>query len=202
MPRNWMSFRKASSAGIIATRSWVERASGRRTRARAGQNGRSFRKADKIIMELYFLRHGEADWPDWKKSDDERPLTKRGKKEMHEVGAFLVRLKVRPDLILTSPLPRAAQTAEIAAEHLEMKCREEKLLAPGFGHSQLKRLIEKHPAESLMLVGHEPDFTETISALTGASLKLAKAGVALVDVNVSSGNGRLLWLFPPKVMKK
>ena len=44
-------------------------------------------------MELYFLRHGEAEWPDWKKSDDERPLTKRGKKEMHEVGAFLVRLK-------------------------------------------------------------------------------------------------------------
>ena len=70
-------------------------------------------------MELYFLRHGEADWPDWKKSDDERPLTKRGKKEMHEVAAFLVRLKVQPDLILTSPLPRAAQTAEIAAEHLE-----------------------------------------------------------------------------------
>jgi phosphohistidine phosphatase len=75
-------------------------------------------------MELYFLRHGEADWPDWKKSDDERPLTKRGKKEMHEVAAFLVRLKVRPDLILTSPLPRAAQTAEIAAEHLYVKCRE------------------------------------------------------------------------------
>jgi broad specificity phosphatase PhoE len=46
-------------------------------------------------MQLYFLRHGEADWPDWQKSDDERPLTKRGKREMHEVGAFLARLKVR-----------------------------------------------------------------------------------------------------------
>jgi phosphohistidine phosphatase SixA len=53
-----------------------------------------------------------------------------------------------------------------------------------------------------MLVGHEPDFTETISALTGASLKLSKAGVALVDVDLSSGHGRLLWLFPPKIMKK
>jgi len=77
-------------------------------------------------MELYFLRHGEADWPDWHKSDDERPLTKRGKKEMHEVAAFLVRLKVRTSLILTSPLPRAAQTAEIAAEHLKLKCREDR----------------------------------------------------------------------------
>ncbi|PYL63735.1 MAG: phosphohistidine phosphatase SixA [Verrucomicrobia bacterium] len=166
------------------------------------RSGASCKTAHQIDMHLYFLRHGEADWPDWKKSDDERPLTKRGKKEMHEVGAFLARIKARPDLMLTSPLPRASQTAEIAAEHLKIKCREEKLLAPGFGNSQLKRLIEKHPAESLMLVGHEPDFTETISALTGASLKLAKAGVALVDVNLSSGNGRLLWLFPPKIMKK
>src|SRR6266436_10073244 len=110
MPRNWMSFRKASSAGIIATRSWAERASGRWTRARAGQNGRSFRKADKIIMKLYFLRHGEADWPDWKKSDDERPLTDFGKKEVRDVAKFLARLNVRPDLIVTSPLPRASQT--------------------------------------------------------------------------------------------
>jgi len=52
-----------------------------------------------------------------------------------------------------------------------------------------------------MIVGHEPDFTKTISALTGASLKLSKAGVALVDIDLSSGKGRLLWLFPPKIAK-
>lgn len=153
-------------------------------------------------MELYFLRHGEAEWPEWKKPDDERPLTKHGKKEMHEVAAFLVRLKVRPSLILTSPLPRAAQTAEIAAEHLDVKCREERCLAPGFGPTELEQIINKYPAESLMIVGHEPDFTETISALTGASLKLSKAGVALVDFDPSSQKGRLLWLFPPKIAKK
>jgi len=154
-----------------------------------------------IDMELYFLRHGEADWPNWKKSDDERPLTKRGKKEMHQIGAFLARLKVRPDLILTSPLPRAAQTAEIAAEHLELKCREDRRLAPGFGLPELEELIGKHSVESLMVVGHEPDFTKMISALTGASLKLSKAGVALVDVDLPSRKGRLLWLFPPKIAK-
>jgi len=154
-----------------------------------------------IDMELYFLRHGDADWPNWKKSDDERPLTKRGKKEMHQIGAFLVRLKVRPDLILTSPLPRAAQTAEIAAEHLELKCREDRRLAPGFGLPELEELIGKQSVESLMVVGHEPDFTKTISALTGASLKLSKAGVALVDVDLASRKGRLLWLFPPKIAK-
>jgi phosphohistidine phosphatase len=153
-------------------------------------------------MYVYFLRHGEADWPNWKKSDDERPLTKRGKKEMHEVGAFLKRVKARPDVIVTSPLPRAAQTAEIAAEHLKMEYSEDKLLAPGFGPAELERLLKKYPAESLMIVGHEPDFTETTLALTGGSLKLSKAGVALVDLDRSWRHGRLLWLLPPKLMKK
>lgn len=156
----------------------------------------------KIDMYLYFLRHGEADWPNWKKSDDERPLTKRGKKEMHEVAKFLARIKARPALIVTSLLPRAWQTAEIAAEHLKVKCQTDKLLAPGFGLNHLKRLFEKYPEKSLMVVGHEPSFTETISALTGATLKLSKAGVALVDVDLASRNGKLLWLFPPKIMKK
>ena len=108
---------------------------------------------------------------------------------------------MRPELILTSPLPRAAQTAEIAAEHLDVKCREEQRLAPGFGPAELEQMINRHSVESLMIVGHEPDFTKTISALTGASLKLSKAGVALVDINLSSGKGRLLWLFPPKIAK-
>ena len=101
-------------------------------------------------MYLYFLRHGEADWPNWKKSDDERPLTKRGKKEMHEVAKFLARIKARPALIVTSPLPRALQTAEIASEHLKVKCQTDKLLAPGFGLNHLKRLFEKYPEKSLV----------------------------------------------------
>ena len=153
-------------------------------------------------MDLYFLRHGEADWPDWEKSDDERPLTKRGKKEMHEVAKFLKRVKADPDLIVTSPLPRASQTAEVAAEHLEVKCREDKLLAPGFGRHELERILKKHPSESLMIVGHEPDFSQTIEQLTGASLKLSKAGIALVELDRSWRNGRLLWLFPAKIAKK
>jgi len=153
-------------------------------------------------MDIYFLRHGEADWPDWEKSDDQRPLTKRGKKEMHEVAKFLKRVKARPALIVTSPLPRASQTAGIAAEHLKLKCHQDKLLAPGFSGQELERVLRKYPEESLMIVGHEPDFSHTISQLTGASLKLSKAGVALVELNRSWRNGRLLWLFPPKIAKK
>jgi phosphohistidine phosphatase len=153
-------------------------------------------------MELYFLRHGEADWPEWKKSDDERPLTKRGKREMRDVAKFLDRLKVRPNLIVTSPLPRAAQTAEIAADYLKAKLRKDELLAPGFGASKLRTVLKRHRARVLMLVGHEPDFTQVISELTGASLKLSKAGVALVDVDPESEEGKLLWLFPPKFARK
>jgi phosphohistidine phosphatase len=152
-------------------------------------------------MDIYFLRHGEADWPNWKKSDDERPLTDRGKAEMKKVAAFLARLKVSLDQIITSPLPRAEQTAAIVAKRLKLELYEDKLLEPGFGNSELKQLLEKYPAESVMMVGHEPDFTETISALTGASLKLSKAGLALVDADPAATRGRLLWLFPPKIAK-
>jgi phosphohistidine phosphatase len=151
-------------------------------------------------MKIYFLRHGKADWPDWNKPDDERPLTKQGKQEMHAVGEFLAGLEVSPDAILTSPLPRASQTAEIAAEHLKVQSSEEKLLAPGFGVIELTRILRKHRGESLMLVGHEPDFSKTILALTGGNLKLSKAGVALVDIGESSRKGKLLWLFPPKII--
>src|ERR1700741_4411261 len=134
-------------------------------------------------MELYFLRHGEADWPNWNKSDDERPLTKRGKREMREVPKFLGRLKVGPNMIVTSPLPRAAETAEIAADYLRAKLRKDELLAPGFGVRELRTVLNRHRAKNLMLVGHEPDFTKVISELTGASLKLSKAGVAFVDLD-------------------
>ena len=153
-------------------------------------------------MDIYFLRHGEADWPDWEKSDDERPLTKRGKKEMRAVGKFLKRVRADPDLIVTSPLPRASQTAKIAAQHLEVKCREDKSLAPGFGRQELERVLKKYPADSLMIVGHEPDLSHTIEQLTGALLKLSKAGVALVELDRSWRKGRLLWLFPPKIAKR
>ena len=152
-------------------------------------------------MQIYFLRHGEADWPDWKKPDAERPLTEKGRKEMHQVGAFLANLSVKPDVVFTSPLPRASQTAEIAARYIDAKCVEDELLAPGFGRSELKKLLKKRGGESVMLVGHEPDFSKTVGRLTGACLKLSKAGIALVEIDAALSSGRLLWLFPPKIAK-
>ncbi len=151
-------------------------------------------------MRLYFLRHGAADWPAWTKPDDDRPLTEAGREELEEVGKFLARLKAVPDLILTSALPRASQTAEIVAEHLGAPVSEETLLAPGFDAKGLKQLREKYPQKVLMLVGHEPDFSSVIASLTGGQVKLSKAGVALVEVE--SGRGELRWLFPPKIARR
>jgi phosphohistidine phosphatase len=155
-----------------------------------------------LTMQLYFLRHGEADWPGWTKPDDERPLTDFGKKEVRQVAKFLNRLKVKADLIVTSPLPRALQTAEVAAEQLKTKLRQDEALEPGFGISELRTVVKRHGSKVLMLVGHEPDFSSVISALTGAFLKLSKAGVALVDIDLETEKGRLLWLFPPKFARK
>lgn len=149
-------------------------------------------------MKLYFFRHGEADWPNWDKPDDDRPLTKEGAEEVRKVAKLLSQLKVAP-LILTSPLPRASQTAAIAAEVLGVEMREENNLKPGFNAARLGKVLREFSADSVMIVGHEPDFSNTIRELTGGAMKLSKAGIALIDLDVSSMSGRLRWLVPPKI---
>ena len=152
-------------------------------------------------MKLYLLRHGKADWPNWDKPDDDRPLTDDGKQQLAAVGKMLARLEIAP-VILTSPLPRASQTAEIAGQHLRQKVRVEPLLRPGFDAGKLKKIFKDFSGDSLMIVGHEPDFTRTIFQLTGGDTKLSKAGVALVDLDISSMKGELRWLIPPKFAKE
>ena len=152
-------------------------------------------------MKLYLLRHGKADWPNWDKPDDDRPLTDDGRKQLDRVGKMLARLEIAP-IILTSPLPRASQTAEIAGKHLSQKIRIEPLLQPGFDAGKLKKILKDFSGDSLMIVGHEPDFTRTIFQLTGGDTKLSKAGVALIDLDISSMKGELRWLVPPKFAKE
>jgi phosphohistidine phosphatase len=152
-------------------------------------------------MGVYFLRHGDADWPDWDGPDDERPLNRRGKKEMRRVAKFLCALDITLDEILTSPLPRARQTADIVAKRFKLHVREEEALAAGFNESDLKDLVRKYCVDNLMVVGHEPDFTHVIAKLTGADCKLSKGGLALVELDEKKMEGQLLWLFPPKIAK-
>ncbi len=154
-------------------------------------------------MKLYFLRHGQANWEKWDKPDDERPLTKKGRKEVESVASALQELKVRPHEILTSPLPRASETAQLVAEKLEVEMITSPLLSPGFGLHSLRQLLNDHPDRDLMFVGHEPDFSLALAQLTGGTVRMAKAGLARVDMeNVTDLRGELVWLLPPKVLKE
>lgn len=156
-------------------------------------------------MKLYFLRHGLADRDQWHGNDFERPLTEKGKARMAREADTLAALGLALDRVVTSPLARAYQTAEIVATRLEMGDRlvEDERLAPGFGPDELAGILSAHPqAEAIMLVGHEPDFSETISALIGGGAVVCKKGsLARVDLydNAALG-GELVWLIPPGVL--
>jgi phosphohistidine phosphatase len=154
-------------------------------------------------MKVYFVRHADADWPDWIKPDDERPLTKKGKKQARRVGRRLCELGVEPAFAFTSPLPRAAQTAEIVAKRLCLEAEEEPALGKGFDLAALRKILQRAEGWNLMIVGHEPDFSAVIRKLTGGNVKLAKGGVARVDLeSATSAKGTLVWLITPKIAKR
>lgn len=153
-------------------------------------------------MRVYFIRHGEADWPNWQAADSERPLTDKGVKEMRMVAEAIAGLKIEIGALLTSPLRRCAQTAEIVAKALGTTPTVEGTLAPGFDATQLASLIAKHNDRELLLVGHEPDLSGTIRAVTGGDIKMARAGFACVEIiDTERMRGDLIWLIPPKVFK-
>ena len=155
-------------------------------------------------MDVYFLRHGLADWPDWDPAhDDERPLTSNGVVRMKAEAKRLEQLGLKFDVILTSPLKRARQSAEIVARRLGGELVEDPALAPGFNETVVAAIVGRYPAaKAILLVGHEPDFGTTIGALIGgARIKLKRGGLARVETQWrESGDlaGTLVWLLPPK----
>lgn len=157
-------------------------------------------------MDLFFLRHGLAGDPsEWQGDDAKRPLTDEGKEKMKRTAATLAALDLGLDVIITSPLVRAQQTADIVARKLNCPLTEDKRLAPGFNVEQLHKILLDHPdATKVMLVGHEPDFSATISALIGGGrIVCKKGGLALVTIsNAHSKHGELVWLVPPKVLAR
>lgn len=159
-------------------------------------------------MNCYFLRHGIAVEPDeWSGTDFDRPLTGEGVERMEREANAIADLSLDLDRILTSPLLRAKQTAEIVADLLGLRRElvEDERLAGGFGVERLHSILAAHKeAEAIMLVGHEPTMSGTIGRLIGdASVELKKgalAGVLLPDA--SATRGTLVCLIPPKVLVK
>jgi phosphohistidine phosphatase len=154
-------------------------------------------------MKLYFLRHGLADWPEWTGSDSDRPLTPEGNKRMRSQASTLAELGLSVDVLLSSPLTRAKQTADLLGASLGVRVVVDRALGPGFGIERLKIVLADNPgAGSVMLVGHEPDFSTCISALIGGGrIILKKGGLARVDIDSSDPlRGQLVWLAAPKLL--
>lgn len=126
---------------------------------------------------------------------------------MQRQALFIRKLNLILDAILTSPLTRAAQTAEIVAEGLDMMdlLEDDPRLEHGFNAHSLAEIVADHDeAEGLMLVGHEPSFSLTIeSVIGGGSIVCKKGSLARVDLSDAGPlAGELVWLIPPKAMVK
>ena len=154
-------------------------------------------------MRIYFFRHALAeDNADGKLTDAERQLTAKGVARTEQAARFLEALGVRPGVLYSSPLIRARETADILGEHLQLAVKLTPELAPGFNADGLERLVQGLGDDDVMLVGHEPDFSSTIQALTGPGrVAVKKGGLARVDITSSAPlRGSLVWLLTPKIM--
>jgi phosphohistidine phosphatase len=155
-------------------------------------------------VRLHLLRHAHAgDAHEWVGDDSLRPLTTKGRAQSERLGRFLCDHGVRPDVIVSSPYVRAAQTAEIVAITLGMTYRKDERLALDFGKRQLWDLLDELGAREPMLVGHDPDFSMLLAYLIdSAGISMRKAALATVDLETKLGDGEgvLRWLVPPDLL--
>jgi phosphohistidine phosphatase len=161
------------------------------------------------VCALYLVRHaiaaeGGPAWPD----DAKRPLTPKGIARMRRVVRGVRALGIKIDVVLSSPLVRARQTAELLVEGLEPAppLQITPALAPGVTpHEVAAALEEFRRARGLALVGHEPGLGELAAWLIGARkpLPFKKGGVCRIDVPAlpPSGNGQLVWLATPRMLR-
>jgi phosphohistidine phosphatase len=171
-------------------------------------------------MELFILRHGEAGKRSASGSKDfARPLTVTGQKEVADLAASLKDLGIKFDLIISSPLKRAHQTAAIVAKKLqnEKKMEDWDELKPEGKLMDLYHKISSSPKfkqqSSVLVVGHEPYLSKMISEIISdvngdhdgsTRIVLKKAGLARIKITSNSNSkmqGELKWLLTPKHMK-
>jgi len=161
-------------------------------------------------MILYIVRHGIAiDRTDPKAPPDpERPLTAKGVQKTRAAALGLKELGVKPDVLMTSPYVRAAQTAEIFAEALGFptaKVRVTDALKSTANPADFVKEISHLKAKEVMCFGHAPQLDQLISQLVGARgvfTEVKKAGVASLEHAGTHSSWRLLWLLTPKVLRQ
>jgi phosphohistidine phosphatase len=159
--------------------------------------------------ELYLIRHaiaaerGDA-WPD----DTKRPLTDQGIERMRKAVRGLARLGVAIDIVLTSPLVRTRQTAEIVAAGLDPRPHlvNVESLAPGGSPAAAIGDLEKHARKArIAIVGHEPGIGELAARLIGSrhAVPFKKGAVCRIDLDTlpSGGPGELRWFLTPRILR-
>ena len=158
-------------------------------------------------MILYFLRHasaGESMINPMK--DKKRPLDETGVRQSHSVGRALAALEVQPEMVISSSLTRATQTAALVANELgfEGKIQIETALTPEASYSDFVDLLRRIAnVESAIVVGHNPNLSIFLGKTIGnrahpADIDLKKGGIARVEMRRSSG--RLTWYLTPKIV--
>lgn len=167
-------------------------------------------------MEIYLLRHGEAGQRAPVASRDmERALTAAGKEEIEEVGDAMAEMGYEFDVVATSPLKRAKDTASIVNKALKRKSGVEEwpeLSPEGNRDTLYKKLSKIKPGSVVLCVGHEPYLTTAIGEITGKGdgessgfrIALKKGGLARLSVAGFSPkiSGELRWLLTPKQLRK
>lgn len=154
-------------------------------------------------MRLYFFRHAIAHDQDDRTPDEGRELTEEGVARTKRAAQLLKALGVSPDILYTSPLKRAHQTANILGRGLGVDVVVQAELAPGFGITALEVLTRNLNNEEILLVGHEPDFSSTISSLTGGRVIMKRGGLARIEIiSRRPMLGQLIWLIAPKVFEQ
>lgn len=138
---------------------------------------------------IYLLRHGAAE-KHGELDDDARQLTAKGRRQAAAAGRALAALDAGIEACLTSPKLRASETAELACEALGLTPETAAELRGG----RFDSLSLAAGRGEVLLVGHEPDFSDEVARLTGAKVKLGKGGLAIVD-----GSTLVALLRPPEL---
>ncbi|HEX5465107.1 MAG TPA: histidine phosphatase family protein [Candidatus Limnocylindrales bacterium] len=157
------------------------------------------------MVELYLLRHADAgDALAWAGPDAERPLSRRGWRQVGRLAGLLLAARFRPDLIVSSPLLRAAQTAQSLADALGMEIVVDDRLAGGIAAAEMEGLLrDLGDPQRPVLVGHEPDMSRLVAELCDGDVPVPKGTLVRIDAPrpLVAGGGTLRWLIPPDSLK-
>jgi len=158
-------------------------------------------------IQLCLLRHADAGDPEaWTGDDAERPLSPKGEAQAERLATFLHGVRFGVDAVIASPLVRARQTAEIVADGLGAGVRVDERLGGPFELATIDEILaDAGGPERVVLCGHDPDFSDTLSTLTGSSgLTMKKGAFVRIDVRgrVADGRWTLRWLVPPDLLDR